>query len=172
MQEAAKYQVKQLWEMSLPEKERRVQCCDIVRCWVLRVDRECHEVRLCIQNGQILQGLVSHIMYLEYYFKITSVEQGCDMIRFAFKNLQFQRNAQFLKFSNHFKFLEAQNGTCTLMFVFFFFTFYQDIIHDCKTHLLKCTVVIVDFTKLYSHHHSLNFRTFSSLDKEIPYTLA
>lgn len=51
---ASKYQVKQLWEMSLPEKERRVQCCDIVTDWLLWVDRECHEVRLWIQNGQIL----------------------------------------------------------------------------------------------------------------------
>ena len=50
----SKYQVKQLWEMSLPEKERRVQCCDTVSGWVLWADRECHEVRLWIQNGQIL----------------------------------------------------------------------------------------------------------------------
>ena len=42
----SKYQVKQLWEMSLPEKERRVQCCDTVSGWVLWADRECHEVRL------------------------------------------------------------------------------------------------------------------------------
>lgn len=66
------------------------------------------------------------------------------MLRFTFENLQFQRNVlSSLNFQTIFKFLEDQNATYILMFVCFFLKkkFYQDIIHDCKIHLLKCTMV-------------------------------
>ena len=80
----SKYHAKQPWERSLPEQERLVQCCDVVSGWVLWIGRECRETRLWTQNGQILQGLGSHIKYFGYYLK-TSLKQGVDMIRFAFK---------------------------------------------------------------------------------------